>query len=54
MHFSYIYYISQYSYMFLSISTILRELYSKMIYSHTIDTEQAGSRYTNHRENVSP
>jgi hypothetical protein len=31
MHFSYIYYISQYSYMFRSIWTILRELYSKKI-----------------------
>jgi hypothetical protein len=31
MHFSYIDYISQYSYMFLSILTTLRELYSKKI-----------------------
>jgi hypothetical protein len=31
MHFSYIYYISQYSYMFLSVRAILRELHSKMI-----------------------
>jgi hypothetical protein len=31
MHFSYIYYISQYSYMFRSVRAILRELHSKMI-----------------------
>jgi hypothetical protein len=31
MHFSYIYYIFQYSYMFRSVRAILRELHSKMI-----------------------
>jgi hypothetical protein len=32
MHFSYIYYIFQYSYMFRSVRAILRELHSKIIY----------------------
>jgi hypothetical protein len=52
MHFSYIYYIFQYSYMFRSVRAILRELHSKMINCSNrdrIDSEQAGSRHNNQR-----
>jgi hypothetical protein len=37
MHFLYIYYISQHSYMFRSIWTILRELYSKKVKVHSLE-----------------
>jgi hypothetical protein len=52
MHFSYIYYISQYSYMFRPVWAIVREFYSKKI--PVVIISAAYSRYNNHRENVSP